>query len=58
MKQLARRWMQSGYALPSEHEGEDALFAKFQDIPRYSNVIEPKADQGRIIVTAPDLGST
>ncbi len=57
MKQLARRWMQSGYALPSEHEGEDASFAKLQDIPRYSNVIEPKADQGRIIVTAPDLGA-
>lgn len=57
MKQLAGRWMQSGYARPSEQEGGNALLVKLQSIPQYANVIVPKADQGRVIVTAPDLGA-
>ena len=57
MKQLASRWLQSGYALPSEQEGGHALSVKLQSMLQYSNVIVPKADQGRIIVTAPDLGA-
>ena len=57
MKQLASRWMRAEYALPSEQEGGHALSAKLQGILQYSNVIVPKADQGRIIVTAPDLGA-
>lgn len=57
MQQIASRRMQSGYASPSELEGGDALSVKLQSIPQYSNVIGPKADQGRIIVTAPDLGA-
>lgn len=57
MKQLASRWLQSGYALPSEQEGGHALLVKLQSMLQYSNVIVPKADQGRIIVTAPDLGA-
>jgi len=57
VKRLASRWLQSGYALSSEQEAGHALFEKLQSIPQYSNVIVPMADQGRIIVTAPDLGA-
>jgi len=57
MWQVESEGMQSRYALPSEQAGEHALFAQLENTPGYPDVIVPKGNQGRIIVTAPDLGA-